>query len=87
MFKEKKFIKRTVNELRKTEGKALAAVSGGVDSAVSAALINSAGIDSVNLFINTGFLRNGEKEKVLKAYKKTNLKILYMTKAANFIPV
>ena len=70
MFNGRKFINKTINTLQEIEGRALVAVSGGVDSAVSATLISKAGIDSINLLINTGFLRKGEKNQVLKAFKK-----------------
>ncbi len=50
----------------------LAAVSGGVDSSVAAALVHRALGDQLTcLFVNTGLLRAGEPEAVVEAFQKT----------------
>lgn len=53
------------------EGKAICGLSGGVDSTVAAALVHKAiGRKQLCLFINNGFLRDGEFEAVLNLYKE-----------------
>jgi GMP synthase (glutamine-hydrolysing) len=47
----------------------IAGVSGGVDSAVAAALVRRAvGDQLTNIFVNTGMLRQGEPEAVVEAF-------------------
>ena len=49
----------------------LAAVSGGVDSAVAAALVHKAiGDQQVAVFVDTGLLRQGESEQVVKTFRQ-----------------
>ncbi len=51
---------------------AVAGVSGGVDSAVAAALVHRAlGPQLTCLFVDTGLLRRGEGESVVKAFRET----------------
>jgi GMP synthase (glutamine-hydrolysing) len=50
-------------------GRALAAVSGGVDSSVAAALVHRAVGDQLTcLFVDTGMLRRGEAEQVVETF-------------------
>jgi GMP synthase (glutamine-hydrolysing) len=85
MFNEKKYIEKTLKFLKSSvKGKVLVAVSGGVDSTVSAALLKKAGVDCVNLFINTGFLRKEEENQILKNFKKAKLEIKYVDKSKEF---
>jgi GMP synthase (glutamine-hydrolysing) len=50
----------------------LAAISGGVDSSVAAALVNRAvGDQLIAVFVDTGLLRQGEREQVTKALRAT----------------
>ena len=52
-------------------GRVLAAVSGGVDSSVAAALVHKAiGDQQVAVFVDTGLLRQGESEQVVKAFRE-----------------
>jgi len=49
----------------------LAAVSGGVDSSVAAALVNKAiGDQQVAVFVDTGLLRQGEAEQVIRSFRE-----------------
>ncbi|HHY88397.1 MAG TPA: glutamine-hydrolyzing GMP synthase [Chloroflexi bacterium] len=52
------------------EGRVLAAVSGGVDSTVAAALVHRAVGDRLTpIFVDTGLLRKGEREQVEEAFR------------------
>ena len=53
------------------DGRVLAAVSGGVDSSVAAALVHKAvGDQQVAVFVNTGLLRKDEPEQVVKTFRE-----------------
>ncbi|AJC71861.1 GMP synthase [Thermococcus guaymasensis DSM 11113] len=66
------FIREKVEEIRKTvgDGKAIIALSGGVDSSTAAILAHRAIGDRLHaVFVNTGFLRKGEPEFVIKTFR------------------
>jgi len=65
-------VELAVNRVREQVGdqQVLAAISGGVDSSVAAALVNRAiGDQLVAIFVDTGLLRNGEREQVTQALR------------------
>src|SRR5213592_4169408 len=71
------FIETAVDRIRSQigQGRALCAISGGVDSTVAATLVSRAiGDRLVGLFVNTGLLRKNEFEKVL-AMLQNNLQL------------
>ncbi len=66
-------IEETVERIRQQVGEArvLAAVSGGVDSSVAAALVHRAVGDQLTaIFVDTGLLRKNEPEQVVRAFRE-----------------
>jgi GMP synthase (glutamine-hydrolysing) len=66
-------IEESVARIRAQVGgeRVLAAVSGGVDSSVAAALVHKAIADQqVAVFVDTGLLRQGEPEQVVKTFRQ-----------------
>lgn len=65
-------VRQAVQHIREQvgEGHALAAVSGGVDSTVAAALVHRAIGDRLHcIFINNGLMRSGEPERVARTFR------------------
>ena len=83
MLNTKEFIKETVEEIKKQIGnkKTIIALSGGVDSAVAAALTNKAiGEQLLAVYVDTGLMRKNESEQIKRIFKEDlglNLKIVY----------
>ncbi len=73
------FIESTVADLKNTLGddKVILALSGGVDSSVTAVLLNKAiGKNLTCIFVDHGLLRKNEFENVLKAYENMGLNVI-----------
>lgn len=73
------FIESTVAELKEKLGddKVILALSGGVDSSVTAVLLNRAiGKNLTCVFVDHGLLRKNEFEKVLKDYEHLGLNVI-----------
>jgi GMP synthase (glutamine-hydrolysing) len=74
------FIESTVAAIRNKVGmsKVICALSGGVDSSVTAALIHRAIGDQLTcIYVNNGLMRIGETESILRFFKeKTKLKLI-----------
>ena len=78
VFDPKSFIEKQTKEIKKALGKnkALIACSGGVDSTVCAGLAHLAvGNNLVCIFIDTGFMRIGEPEAVVKTLSEEPLNL------------
>lgn len=88
MFNAKEFIKKQIDEIKQLVGNefALIAVSGGIDSTVCAVLAHKAiGNRMQCVFIDTGFVRSGESEKVESLFKSLGLPIKIIHAADYFI--
>ncbi len=86
MFDVEKFVKESIDELKKLKGKAIIAVSGGVDSSVAAKIGSMAlGKNLVAVYIDTGLMRQNESEFVKNLYKKMNLKFIFIDARKEFL--
>ncbi|MCX7881413.1 MAG: glutamine-hydrolyzing GMP synthase [Patescibacteria group bacterium] len=76
-FLVKEIVDQIKNQwLSQNQGKAISAVSGGVDSTVATLLVQKAiGKNVVPIYIDTGLMRD-ENEKAVKKFFKDNLKII-----------
>jgi len=86
MFNAEQFIEKTVSNLKKEiNGKALIAFSGGVDSAVAAALTKKAiGNHLIAVHIDTGYMRKGESENVKKMMGKLGLNFRFIDASGDY---
>jgi len=86
MFDAEKFIEKTTKKIKEeVKGKALIAFSGGVDSAVCAALVNEAISDKlIAIHVDTGFMRKGEPEQVKALMKKLGLNYRFVDASKEF---
>ncbi len=67
-------------------GRALAAVSGGVDSAVAAALVHRAIGDRLTaVFVDTGLLRQGEREEVTRTLRGLGIPLRVVDASRRFL--
>jgi GMP synthase (glutamine-hydrolysing) len=88
MFNAREFIKKQIDEIKQLVGNesVLIAVSGGIDSTVCAVLAHKAiGNQMQCVFIDTGFIRSGESEKVEFLFKSLGLPIKIIHAADYFI--
>lgn len=72
-WKPENFITTQIEAIRKEvgDGRALCALSGGVDSAVAAALVHRAIGDRLTcIFVDHGLLRKGESEQVVRTFRE-----------------
>ncbi|BAF60732.1 MAG: glutamine-hydrolyzing GMP synthase [Pelotomaculum sp.] len=83
------FLERAVAEVQEQvgSGRALCALSGGVDSSVAAVLVHRAVGDRLTcVFVNHGLLRKGEAEQVQKTFKeKFKMNLIYVDARRRFL--
>lgn len=67
-------------------GRAVCALSGGVDSSVAAVLVHRAIGDKLTcVFVNHGLLRKGEPESVREAFERLGIKLVYINAKERFL--
>jgi len=83
------FIDKVVEEIRnlvKPEEKVICALSGGIDSTITAILVHKAiGDRLIPIFVNNGVLRKNEPEEVLSLMKELGLKVDYVDASELFL--
>jgi GMP synthase (glutamine-hydrolysing) len=83
------FVEATVDAIRQRVGRerVLCALSGGVDSATTAALVHRAvGDQLVCIFVNHGFLRKGEAERVVHTFRELlSVNLIYVDASQRFL--
>ena len=83
------FVDETISNIRAQigDGKVICALSGGVDSAVTAALIHKAVGDQLTcVFVNNGLLRREEPERLLDTFEQNlKVKLVYVDATDQFL--
>lgn len=77
LWRMESFVEEAVRSIREQvgDGKVICALSGGVDSSTTAALVHKAVGDQLTcVFVNHGLMRKGEPERVYKFFKE-NMKV------------
>jgi len=79
MVKVERFIERAIESIREqVDGKALLALSGGVDSSVCLVLTRRAiGDMLIPVYIDTGLMREGETERIVEIFGDAGLRVVH----------
>lgn len=87
MFDVNEFVKEAVENLRREiNGRAVIAVSGGVDSTVSAVLAHMAiGENLLPIFVDTGLMRKNEAERVRGIFESIGMSIKVIDRQEDFL--
>lgn len=83
------FVDEAINRIKEKvgEGKVTCALSGGVDSTITATLVHQAIGDQLTcIFVNTGLLRHEEMERTLRTFQKNlKMKVNYVDATERFL--
>lgn len=82
------YFKEQVNEIKSklSSGYAVCALSGGIDSAVAAVIVQKAiGEHLTCLYIDTGLMRENETEQIIKSLKRLSLNIIPVNAESEFL--
>ena len=82
------WVDATISNIRETvkNEKVVCGLSGGVDSSVSATLVNKAiGENLQCVFVNHGLMRLNEPEEVMKQYAEIGLNVIYVDASEKFL--
>ncbi len=83
------FVEKTIEEIKsrvKEDQKVICALSGGIDSTVTALLVHKAiGDRLIPIFVNNGVLRKNEPEEVLNLMRDLGLKVYYVDASKTFL--
>jgi GMP synthase (glutamine-hydrolysing) len=86
-WKPSSIIDEQINEIRRVvgNGKAIIALSGGIDSSTAAIIASRAlGQNLTAVFVDHGFMREGEPEFVKETFKKLNVKVTVVKASDRF---
>jgi GMP synthase (glutamine-hydrolysing) len=87
-FEAKKFVDEQTAELKRSlkgKGKAVSALSGGVDSSTATVLAHRAvGASLIPVFIDDGLMREGEAKKVVREFKALGVRVRVLKASKRF---